>query len=261
MRRTFPWPITFCLLFIGIATASQAAIIDTFSYPTGPLSVVSGGQWRIWNNGTNDAQVINQGNPANSVLFDNTYGDVVAYSPDDLLAGGSATVALDFFVPSITNYMGEVVAIGSGDPAANSMHYGVGGEIAGIMVGYARNDDGVDINLWGTHLGTFPLVTTVSPDEWHRLGVLVLASGSFTMSVDGVPVGGTYGFPVLTDPLGFNAIELYSAHIPSQPEGVSYFLLDNIALEGSAIPEPATALLLGSALAGLAVFGLKRRRR
>ena len=259
MKTAVPLATIGCFLLAGSITALSADIIDSFSYSTGPLSTVSSGYWRVWMNGANDAQVAGQGNPANGVQFDASYGDVVAYSPQDLFAGGAAAVAFDFFVPSNTDNMALSVVLGAGDPAANSINYGSGGTITTVDIGYGRNDDGVDIHLWGTGFGAFPLVTVVSPDQWHRLGLSALASGTFSISVDGAPVGGNYPFQALTDPHGFNAIEVYSAHIPNTPARVGYYLLDNLSVTGTnAVPEPGTVVLLA---AGLLALGRRALRR
>jgi len=74
MRKTSLALIAASLVFSFSFGGSTPGIIDSFdSYGTGPLKVVSSGAWRVWGNGTNDAQVVTGGLSApNALLLDNT---------------------------------------------------------------------------------------------------------------------------------------------------------------------------------------------
>jgi hypothetical protein len=153
----------FCWTF-GVATGllvpvtragAGTSIVDNFdSYSTGPLSAASGGLWRVWNGVANDAQVVLGGSSSpNAVLFDNTYGDVVSYTDQDLFAGGAATLSFDFFVTSGSQHMAAGLVLASGDPSSNGINYA--SEVATVIIGYGSTSSGVNVNLYGMNFGSF----------------------------------------------------------------------------------------------------------
>jgi hypothetical protein len=251
------------LLLVFSVTNGSADVLDNFdSYGTGALSAVSGGMWRTWNGSSLDAQVVAEGTSSpNAIAFSaladlsNHYPDVVIYNNGNLLAGGMATFSADFYVKSGNAHVALAFQLGSGDSSNNSIDYG--SDIASLLIGYGAT--GSEVHLWDpdTIPGYFPLLTTVTCDAWHNLSLVVTGgtSGFSDVYVDGALVFNNYAFASLTNPNGFNAIELYTGYVggtldPSAGDG---YLLDNISLTGStaSVPEPSTLFLLSLGLMGL----------
>jgi hypothetical protein len=261
------------IVLVAVLPLSQAwagaSIVDDFdSYATGALSTVSGGTWRLWGGVGNDAQVVTGGlsNP-NAARFDTTYGDVVSYADQDLLAGGSATLSFSFFASSTSNdNMALSVVVGSGNPGDNSVDYD--NKVVDIIIGgYDYNGDGdldINVNLWFPDRPeqglNFPLLTYVTPDAWHQLSVEALSTGAFNVYIDGVWVGSD-SFDALTNPNGLNCAEIWTARVSPTYDATGYYLIDDFSLTGAelpTVPVPGAMLLVSL---GSAAVALCRRKR
>lgn len=245
-------------------TGLGAGFTDDFdSYETGALSTVSGGLWRPYANSAPDAQVVTGGasNP-NAMLFDNTYGDVIRFSDEDLLAGGSATLSFDFYVTSGNDNMGAGVMLAAGSPSDSTINgFVAGSEVAYLVIGYGQTTPGVTVHLYGANFWEFPLLTTVSPDAWHQLSLTALATGSFDVYVDGSLVGDDQAFAPLTDPQGLNAVEFGTTFIPGAGEAYGVYKFDNVSLTGAEVPMvPVPGAMLMVSLGSGAVALCRRKR-
>jgi len=267
-----------------LATAAWAQIDDNFdSYATGPLSVVSGGVWNTWGGASTDAQVIDMGLSAPNSQFHDGVGvpDVVTYGAGSALsgAGSVATLSFDFLTHEVgggTNPEGyqdmdTYIFVGSGNPGDLSTNYG---SVIGVfIIDWAWIDDvGFSpVHLWdvageggGGDYGIAELARGLVGDQWHHVELVATqavddmtandpldADGFFDVYVDTVlctPTPLPFG---LDDPMGLNALELYSFE-DEQPEAPDdYHLFDNFLLT----PEPASLGLLV-----LGAVALLRRR-
>jgi hypothetical protein len=260
------------LVMAMCAAVASAQIVDDFdSYATGPLSVVSGGVWNTWGGVSTDAQVVDMGlSPPNAMYHDGVgVPDVVSYSPVNLFSGmGSVvTVGFDFLTHEVATGgnpdgyedMDTYFFIGSGNPGDLSIDYA---SCFGAFIVDWVDIDGVGaspLHIWdiagatgGGDYGVLELARGLPSDVWHNVQLVATqtvpdmtandpndADGTFDVFVNGGMVADDLPFG-MDNPLGMNAVEVYSFE-DEQPEPPDdYHLFDSISL----VPEPGALLLL-----------------
>lgn len=224
----------------GACIAARADLNETFSYPDGNLTTVSGGLWNLWNpSGSADAVV------SSGVALLNVGTDVVREFPAVLLAPGSATFSADVTLTNLTTDANIFFS-----PA--SMPYTTGQNYAqslGFDFNYTNGTGAIAVYRGNTVItagtGTFTAGTHVLS------GTLTLAGGmmSYTSFLDSNPINsGSFAF---TDARGINAVEIYQNTATGNGNGK----FDNIVV--TLVPEPASMTVIGLGLAAL----LRRRRK
>ncbi len=251
---------------------AKADIVDNFdSYPTGPLSTVSGGQWNTWMGTSTDATVATGGLSApNAMKQEGTATpDVVSYSSTNLLGylGAVARVSFDFRVHEEgSNDPVGTFWLGSGDQSTSSIDYS-SGRIA-LLIDWLYTDVGTtNLTAWDNFA-----VTTVASglpvDAWLHVDLIVRQTVvDMTANASGDP-DGAYDVYLnsallasglsfwLNSPVGLNALEVWFTDDASD----DHIMYDNISITAAPIPEPSTVLLLGAGVVGLGVWGRKRVR-
>jgi hypothetical protein len=253
------------------ASAALADIFDNFdSYATGPVTAVSGGAWRTWENVGGDAQVVTGGLSAPNALqmtkVAGTASDVVAYSPANMLGhlGATATWSFDFnVVRPDNNDIDSYFFAGSGDAGTNDTFYDGGSFI--FIADFGTHTGTTSLNIWdglgtGGPFGNVTLSSNLSVGAWHNVQLIATQSVADMTANDPNAPDGTFNVYLdntLVTPAalnfrmnraeGLNAFEIYE--IDSVTSTQQYHLYDNVSLT----PEPAAL--------GLLALGLLLRRR
>ncbi len=230
------------LVMTAAVSGAVAGITETFTYPDGALTTVSGAAWQLWGPPFGGDAAVSSGvgviNPPTDVarLFPNelqVVGSVVNYSFDVMVPASGAGDYTFFFSPAS-------LPLSTGQDYGNSLGFRFDWGTAGAGL--------TNVGIWPSGAPTNNAITTMTLGAFHTISGTMTknaASISYTVLVDGNPVFA--GNSTHTNPLGINCVEVYN-----QTGTGGTMSVDNIVLT----PEPGTLSLL--AIAG---FALIRRRR
>jgi hypothetical protein len=255
------------LLLCGNALATITVFDEQFSYPTGWLETVSGGQWGTWLTTAPDTIVLSQ-----MCTFDyhgwDDIPEVVSYYSNALSTVGTATISFDFFIHEEGQDSPEgYLFIGNGNPVGNEIAY----DMWGFVIDWASADGmgETSVSLWGDPVGwtVTPVATGLTVDAWHTVQVVANqtvvdplandpgeADGDYEVFVDGAPVhAGTFRNNGVG---GLNSWDMYYGG-GSVEEQHDFMAIDNILVD-TTIPEPGTISIIGAGLLGL--LALRRRK-
>jgi hypothetical protein len=253
------------LLLCGKAFATVPIYTETFSYPTGWLTDVSGGVWDTWLGTSQDAIVLSQ-----MLMMDGVgVPEVCSYFPNALPGEHEMYAAFDFFVHEEgTTDTDSYFMIGGGTEATAEIDY----NLWGFIIDWGADAPGdTRLHLWdldggGDDYGVAELALGLAVDTWHTVEVFAVqtvadptandpgeADGQFEVYLNGIQVMGPTLF-VNNGANGVNSVDIYMFDDGEEHDFIAY---DNIIIE-STIPEPGTMTLIGAGLLGL--LALRRRK-
>ncbi len=251
--------VAIALWFSITPPANSQGLVETFSYPNGGLTSVSGGAWQPWGGGGN-ATVVN-----GAARFEDTT-DVIRPFPAVLTAPGDvATISFTIRVAAANTSEGYEVAFepSSAPFGFGNTNYGSGFAFGFDYVAAPAGMSSIQIAEGSGIFGTSNQGNNIVQIGTMTIGVthqftLNLARGAvetaYSLFLDNALLYSNTSDPftslVINDPRAINSVEIDQAGAAGSPQGSA--LIDNIVV----VPEPGAA-----AMVILGAVALINRRR